>query len=154
MSLTCIQTASTSIGGIPGRLVTFQAWRQVATIWIFEECHIQRKRKRQHRDVRESVVSECVLFLKGQTDGKEQENQEKDCAHKSQREKECVPTKKSIHVGSIDSPWCIHEVGEKGLRNPPRTRLNHQQALSRYPRSPKSTLEFPSLNLPTRDSSR
>ena len=135
MSLTCIQAASTSLGGIPGRLGTFRAWRQVPTIWIFEECHIQtrRERKRRHRDVRESAISECVLFLKRETDRTEQEKREKDGAHTSQREKECEPTKKSIHVGSIDSTWCRHEVGEKGLRNPPCTRLNHRQTLSRNP---------------------
>jgi len=106
MSLTCIQPDSTSLGGIPGRLGTFRAWRQVPTIWILEECHIQRQRKRRHRDVRESVISECVLFLKREIDRTEQEEREKDCAHTSQREKEFAPTKKSIHVGSIDSPWC------------------------------------------------
>jgi len=37
--------------GIPGRLGTFWESRQVATIWICEECHIQRERKRRHRDV-------------------------------------------------------------------------------------------------------
>jgi len=47
---------------------------------------------------------------------------------------------KSIYVGSIDSPWCSHEVGEKCLRNLPRTRLNHHQTLSRNPRSHSNSL--------------
>jgi len=101
MFLTCIQAASTSLGGIPGRLRTFQALRQVATIWICEECHIQRETKRRHRDVRESAVSECVPFLQRETDRTEQEKQEKDCAHTSQREKECAPTKKAYMLGLL-----------------------------------------------------
>ena len=81
MSLTCFQSVSTSLGGIPGRLRTFWA----ATIWICEECHIQRGRKRWRIDVRESVASESLLFLKRETDSTEQEKWEKDCAHTSER---------------------------------------------------------------------
>jgi len=69
-------------------------------------------------------------------------------AHKPARKGLCA-NEKNIQVGSIDSSWCSHEVGEKGLRNPPRTRLNHCQTLSRNPRPLKSTREFPSLNPPT-----
>jgi len=101
MSLTSIQAASTSLGGIPGRLETFRTSRQVATIWICEECHIQRERKRRHRDVRDSAVSECVLFLKREIDRTKQEKREKDCAHTSQREKECAPTKKAYMLGLL-----------------------------------------------------
>jgi len=69
-------------------------------------------------------------------------------AHKPAR-KGLRANQKNIQVGSIDSPWCSHEVGEKAFRNPPRTRLNHHQTLSRNPRSLKSTCEFPSPNPPT-----
>ena len=69
-------------------------------------------------------------------------------AHKPAR-KGLPANRKKIEVGSIDSPWCSHEVGEKGLRNPHCTRLNHRQTLSRNPRSLKSTSEFPSPNPPT-----
>jgi len=101
VEIACIHTASTSLGGIPGRIRTFRASRQVAMIWIWEECHIQRERKRQHRDVRDTVVSERVLFLKRETDRTEQEKPEKDCAHTSQREKECAPTEKAYMLGLL-----------------------------------------------------
>jgi len=58
-------------------------------------------------------------------------------AHKPAR-KGLRANEKNIQVGSINSPWCSHEVGERGLRNPSRTRLNHRQTLSRNPGSPKS----------------
>jgi len=109
--------------------------------------------KRPHLDVREIVVSECVLFLRRETHHRIRKARKGLRAHAPAREG-VRANEKSIHVGSIDSPWCSHEVGEKGLRNPPRTRLNHDQTLSRNPRSQKSTLEFPSPNLPTRDESR
>jgi len=69
-------------------------------------------------------------------------------AHESAREG-VRTNEKSTYFGSIDSPWYSHEVVEKGLRNPPRTRLNHpQKNLSQNPRSPKSRLEFTSPNPP------
>ena len=101
MSLTCFQPVSTSLGGIPGRLGTFQASRQVPTIWICEKWEIQRERKRPHRDVSDSAISECMIFVKSLTDRTEQEKRGMDCAHTSQREKDYAPTKKKFKLGLL-----------------------------------------------------
>jgi len=87
MSLTCFQAAFTSLGGMPGRLGTFRAPRRVDTIWICEKWHIQRERKRPHKDVSDSAISECIILVKSVTDRTEQEKRGKDCTHTSQREK-------------------------------------------------------------------
>jgi len=49
---------------MPGRLGTFRASGQVTTIWICEKWHIQRERKRRHRDVSDSAILECIIFVK------------------------------------------------------------------------------------------
>jgi len=85
-------------------------------------------------------VSECVFFLERETDR---------TAHEPAGEG-LHAHEQCIHVGSIGAPWCSHEVGERGFRNPPRTRLHHHQTLSRSPQSLKQTLEFPFPNPPTR----
>ena len=97
----CFQADSTSLGGIPGRLGTFRASRQVATIWICEKWHIQRERKRRHRDVSNSAISEYIIFVKSVTDRTEQKKRGKDCAYTSQREKDCAPTKKNFKLGLL-----------------------------------------------------
>ena len=52
--------------------------------WICEKWQIQRERKRPHRDVSDSAISECIIFVKSMTDRTEQEKRGKDCAHTSQ----------------------------------------------------------------------
>jgi len=110
MSLTCFQASSTSLGGMSGRLGTCRASRQVTTIWICQKWHIQRERKRRHRDVSDSAKSECITFVKSAecitfvqsvTDRTEQEKRGKDCAHTSQREKDCAPTKTIFKLGLL-----------------------------------------------------
>ena len=63
MSLTCIQPGSTSLGGIPGRLRTFQASRQVTTIWICEECHIQKIPAKKWGDTEIAERGRSVLVM-------------------------------------------------------------------------------------------
>jgi len=77
------------------------------------------------------VLSECVVCALSKRDTQDRTRKERKGlrAHESAREG-VRANEKNTHVGSIDSPWCRYEVGEKGLRNPPRTRLNHPQTLS------------------------
>jgi len=113
----------------------------------------EREKETIQRRQRECGIRVCAFSKKRDRQDRTREERIGLSTHESAREG-MRANEKSTHVGSIDSPCCSHEVGEKGLRNPPRTRLNHPQTLSQNPRSPKSTLEFPSLNPPTRDAWR
>jgi len=104
--------------------------------------HTEREKETTQRRQRECGIRVCALSKQTDRQNRTREARKGLCAHEPAR-KGVSANEKSIHVGSIDSPWCSHEVGEKGLRNPPRTRMNHCQTLSRNPRSPKSTLESP-----------
>jgi len=115
--------------------------------------HTEREKETTQRRQRECGIKVGDLFRKRDRQDRTREERKGLHAHEPAREG-VRANEKSIHVGSIDSLWCSHEVGEKGLRNPPRTHLNHRQTLSRNPRSPKSTPEFPSPKSPTQDESR
>ena len=145
--------ASTSLGGKPGRLGKFKASRQVDDLDLWRVSHTEREKETTQRRQRECGIRLCVLSKKRDRQDRTREERKGLRAHESAREGVRANVK-STRVDSIDSPWCSHEVGEKGLRNPPRTCLNHPQTLSRYRRLPKSTLEFLSLNPPTRDASK
>ena len=120
---------------------------------LWRVSHTEREKETTQRRQRECGIRLCVLSKKRDRQDRTREERKGLRAHESAREGVRANVK-STRVDSIDSPWCSHEVGEKGLRNPPRTCLNHRQTLSRYRRLPKSTLEFLSLNPPTRDASR
>jgi len=148
MSLTCFQAASTSLGGIPGRLGTFRASRQVPTIWICEKWQIQRERKRPHTDVSDSAISECIISVKSVTDKTEKEKRGKDCAHTSQREKDCAPTKKMFKFGLLTHLGVATRLARRAFAI---HTFEPSPNLVSKPRSPKSTREFPSPNPPTPD---
>ena len=52
-------------------------------------------------DVSDSTIWECIIFVKSVTDRTEQEKRGKDCAHTSQREKDCAPRKKTFKLGLL-----------------------------------------------------
>ena len=137
------QAASTSLGGKPGRLGTLSIETSIHDLDLWRVSQREREEETTQRRQRECGIRVCVLSERRNRQDRTREERKGLRPHESARQG-VRANKKSTHVGSIDLPWCRHEVGEKGLCNPPRTRLKHPQTLSRIPRSLKSTLEFPS----------
>jgi len=79
-----------------------------------------KERKIRHRDVSDSAISECIIFVYSVTDRTEQGNRGKYCAHTSQREKDCAPTKKKFKFGLL-----THLGESRGWREGPSQSTSH-----------------------------